>query len=492
MKTNIIKNKRRLRIKWKIFIFLLIFCAILLVILWLLQTVFLNYFYENIKIMELKKNTNLIANNIEDENLAELIASISKSSDVCIFIISSNDNYIFSEDIFSGCAIHKMSIEERYRLIMNAKEQNGVYSEYVSNQPPPVPEGFKELPGIWTKNVKLPQSLVYVKIIEKDDGETITIFMDLVITPVNATVTTLRYQLYLITAIMLILSVFLAILIAKRISKPIEEIGKSAKKLAGGTYDIHFKGKGFLEIEELSDTLNIAAVELSKVESLRRELIANISHDLRTPLSLIYSYAEMMHDFPDEITLEQTNIIMDETNRLTTLVNDMLDISKIESGTHDLTIKRFNLTKSVKSMTDRFIELVKKDGYHIIFDYDKDVFVNGDEGKLIQAYYNLLINAVNHTGLDKSIKVLQIINDNNIQIAVTDTGEGIAYDDLPYIWDRYYKVDKKHKRAVTGTGLGLSIVKKIMELHKGEYGVKSDQGKGSTFFIQINETEKDG
>jgi signal transduction histidine kinase len=117
--------------------------------------------------------------------------------------------------------------------------------------------------------------------------------------------------------------------------------------LAKGNYEAEFKGKGYLEIKELSDTLNTAATELSKVERLRRELIANISQDLRTPLAFIYSYAEMMHDFPEEVTPEQSQIIMEETKRLTSLVNDMLDISLLEAGVSKLNKTNYNLTNNI-------------------------------------------------------------------------------------------------------------------------------------------------
>ena len=199
--------------------------------------------------------------------------------------------------------------------------------------------------------------------------------MNSAISPVNATVTTLRVQLYVITGIMVILSILLALIIAKRVSKPIEEINKSAKILAKGNYDIRFNGQGFLEIDELSNTLNATATELSKVESLRRELMANISHDLRTPLSLIYSYAEIMHDFPDEIKPDHTQIIMDETDRLSTLVNDVLDISKLEEGMQRLNKTEFNITQNIMTTCNRIAALIEKDGYQISFSYDSEVSV---------------------------------------------------------------------------------------------------------------------
>jgi His Kinase A (phosphoacceptor) domain./Histidine kinase-, DNA gyrase B-, and HSP90-like ATPase./HAMP domain. len=277
----------------------------------------------------------------------------------------------------------------------------------------------------------------------------------------------------------------LAIIIAKYISKPIEQINRSAKALATGNYETEFHGSGYLEIKELSDTLNTAAVELSKVERLRRELMANVSHDLRTPLSLIYSYAEMMHDFPDEVTPEQSQIIMDEAKRLSSLVNDMLDLSLIESGASKLNKAYYNLTESLKATVSRMNELVKKEGYKLIFEYNEDVNINGDEVKITQAFYNLLINAITHGGDDKIVLVRQIVNGNTVKIEVADHGNGIRKSDLPYIWERYYKVDKNHKRPIMGTGLGLSIVKKVIEMHDGSYGVESEEGKGSIFWFSL-------
>src|SRR5699024_3612260 len=122
-----------------------------------------------------------------------------------------------------------------------------------------------------------------------------------------------------------------------------EKLNNGAKLLASGDYNIHFTGTSYREIHELSDTLNYTASELSKVEDLRRELMANISHDLRTPLALIYSYAEMMHDFPKEVTQEHTEVIMEETTRLSNLVSDIFDVSQLETGTTELNKKIYNI-----------------------------------------------------------------------------------------------------------------------------------------------------
>ena len=328
-----------------------------------------------------------------------------------------------------------------------------------------------------------------MKIVDNPSGTQQAIIIRAVISPVNATVTTLRYQLYYISGLMLLFSIVLAIAIAKKVSKPIEEITRGAHSLAKGNYGTRFTGTGYSEIIALSNTLNKAAVELGRVEGLRRELLANVSHDLRTPLALIFSYAEMMNDFPEEATAEQTKAIMDEARRLTTLVNDILDISNLESDMEKLNATRFNLTQGISETTARIGALLNNEGFRITFCYDGDIYVNADELKISRAFYNLLINAVNYSGDSREVTVTQAANGNSVRISVEDGGEGIEEADLPFVWERYYRSGAKHKRAVTGTGLGLSIVKKIIELHCGRYGVESKVGKGSVFWFEIEIAE---
>lgn len=480
-------NLNKLSLKWKVFAFLLGFCALLLIILWLFQTVFLDSFYRNIKVMQTKNSAGTIAGNIDNINLSDLVDSISQDDNVSIEVLDWSGGIIYSADVLKDSIIRMMPVQEKMKLVSNALNQRGEFYEYMTASPPRHPDRNDSFIGRLPQSNNLPmQSLIYVKLVENSSGKSVAVLMESIISPLSATVQTLRYQLYFVTIIMVILATLLALIIAKQVSRPIEEINKSAKVLAKGNYNIHFDGKGFLEVSELSNTLNTAAAELNKVESLRRELLANISHDLRTPLSLIYSYAEVMHDFPQEITQEQTEVIMDETQRLSSLVNDVLDISRLESGMQQPNKVSFNLTQSIKETAGRIAELVKKDGYKLNFNYDREVTVFADEVSITQVFYNLLVNAINYTGEDKTITVRQIVSNENVRIEVSDTGKGIAPVDLPYIWDRYYKVDKKHKRAVTGTGLGLSIVKRIMELHGGSYGVESSQdGRGSTFWFSL-------
>ena len=471
------------RLKWKIFAFLLGFCFLLLVMLWLFQTVFLDAFYRHIRVMEVRRSAAAIVHavntqNAERENINEIIRDISDINDISVNIIDLEGRSLLSASPRIGRR------EEITSLMERAIESEGEIYEYISipgNQSRSVTSGRRAE----VRNRQPVHSLIYVRIANNSLYEQYAIIIRAIISPVDATVTTLRHQFYYISGIILFLSVILAIIIAKHVAKPIEEITKSAMILARGSYDTYFTGKGYKEIAVLSDTLNKAASELSRVEYLRRELLANVSHDLRTPLALIYSNAEMMHDFPKEITPEQTQTIMDETKRLAALVNDVLDISMMENDMEKIDLSRYNLTQSILEIIESIKQLLSKEKFEITFSYDSDIYVNADKAKIDRVFYNLLINAVNYSSDNRNILVEQAIADNRVRISVIDYGEGIGEIDLPFIWDRYYKSGKTHKRAITGSGLGLSIVKKIIDIHGGKYGVVSEAGKGSTFWFEI-------
>lgn len=265
-------------------------------------------------------------------------------------------------------------------------------------------------------------------------------------------------------------------------------MSKEARLLATGNYNVNFSGKGYKESEELANSLNFAAGELSKLDSLQKELIANISHDLRTPLTMISGYAEMMRDIPGEMTGDNLKIIIDESQRLSMLVSDVMDLSKLGANIEELKKSEFSLTEKIEAVIERIGKMSACDGYKINFVCDHDAIVYADETRILQVIYNLITNAINHTGEDRTVNVRQIVLDGGkaVRIEVTDSGEGIKEEDLPYIWDRYYKVDRVHKRASVGSGLGLSIVKNILKLHSANFGVESREGEGSTFWFELS------
>jgi signal transduction histidine kinase len=472
-------------IRIKIFVYLLIFCSALLALLWLFQVVFLDSVYKSVKTGEVKAAMNTLIANLDNDNLSGIASDIFERQDINIEILSANGAAIYTSGQ-NDFLPQRESVREISRLYLLTLENGGEYFERPFKNGDDPPKGGPQPRG----GPPRLQALYHCKLIEHPSGN-VFIILTALISPVDATVGTLRIELYFVTGFMVLFSMLLALLIARHISKPIISVSESAKTLAAGRYDVLFDARGYREIRELSDTLNVAAKELSAVDGLRRELVANISHDLRTPLTLIAGYAEAMRDLPGENTPENAQIIVEEANRLNRLVGGVLDLSKLQSGGQKLKPLPYNLTKSLRETALRLAELTKAGGYTILFEADADAHVTADESHISQAVYNLLANAVSFTGEDKTVTLRQIMEPGAVTVEVADTGKGIAPEELGHLWDRYYRAEKKHKRAEIGSGIGLSIVKSIMELHGGAYGVKSEPGKGSVFWIRLKRQERE-
>lgn len=313
-------------------------------------------------------------------------------------------------------------------------------------------------------------------------------FLEDVIQPFATDFTLTNIMMGIALFISFILATVMSLFISYRISRPLQKISQQAKILASGNYDFIFDETGYLETVELGKSLNEMRNELAKTSKLQRQLISNISHDLRTPLTLIRSYAEMVRDLSyanDEKRTTHLNIIIDETDRLTNLVNDILTLSKLESGITKMDITYFSLSDLMLQIINRFEILTQRDSYEFITSIDKDVTINADRKKVEVAIYNLIANACNYTGEDKKVYI-NLSYDDGALVEIKDTGIGISIEDIDNIWNRYYRSSDLHKRAQIGTGLGLSIVKEIFEAHGFSYGVKSNDEHGSNFWFKIN------
>lgn len=301
-----------------------------------------------------------------------------------------------------------------------------------------------------------------------------------------------QMQMYIliIVVVAIALAFLISYIIAQRLSKPLRNLSLTATQLAKGNYGVNFDSVDYQEIAQLSETLNTVKDEVKKSDDFQKELLANVSHDLKTPLTMIKAYASMVKEISGddpEKREKHLQVIIDESDRLTGLVNDVLKTSKITSGLEQLNKKVFNLTEFVYGVLNKFEYLQETQGYTIMVDIDPNLYTLADEEKIGQVIYNLFSNAVNYTGEDKTIYVSLKDNpqENRIKFSVRDTGKGISEEELQHIWDRYYRSKDAHTRPVKGTGLGLNIVKYILQSHSFDFGVKSEVGKGSVFTVDF-------
>jgi len=462
-----IKNKiRDLRnsLHFKTLEYLIVFSITILLLLWLIQIVFFKIYYEKYQISYMSELVETIQN-ISTDDIYDSLDSISLDNNMCLEYIDYWGNKKYYNDRTSTCLLGKStSLDKEINNIKN-KDQD-VYFEKVLN---PINNSISLLYGI-----------------KKDTGY---IFLFTSLEDVGTTTSMLKGQLIYITLLAIIFAIVIALFLSNRIATPITNITNKAKRLAKGNYDIYFEGTGIKEIDDLASTLNYLEEEVSKTDEYRRDLMANVSHDLKTPLTMIKAYAEMVKDITlddKEKSTKNLNIIIEEADRLNILVNDILELSKLQAGSQELDIEEFDIVILVKDILSRYSIIKDTENYNLVLESSDSIIVNADKKRISQVIYNLINNAINYTGDDLKVTVRLTDNKKSCLVEIIDTGKGIDKKDLVNIWDRYYKKEKNHKRNVVGTGLGLSIVKNILEQHNFTYGVKTKKNKGTNFYFEIN------
>lgn len=449
----------------------MIFTVAILVLLWLFLFVFLESYYEGMKTREILKSVSKIKQAYGTNDFDETLETLAFKNNMCIVVTDKYNNVEYSYEMMAGrCLIHGNYGANIYKIRNEVIDSNGN-------------EIFYALKDRQSDS----KMLIYGMMIGTNNNVKGFVYLNTLLEPIDSSAGIIKRQLIYITMIILILAFVISLFISKKISKPIAGITSSAQKFAKGDYSTNFNGGEYTETQQLATVLNYAGKEISKVDGLRRDLISNISHDLRTPLTIIKSYAEMIRDLSGDNPQkrsEHVNVIIDESDRLSALVNGLLELSKLESGNSELNYTTFNINSKIEEILQRYEIYAERDGYEFIYEADEDVEVSADVPKIEQVMYNLINNAVNYTGDDKKIKIKQINKQSSVRIEIIDTGKGIDQEMLPLIFDRYYR-DKKNARETAGTGLGLSIVKEILKLHGYPFGVSSEIDKGSTFWFEI-------
>ncbi|MEG2457466.1 MAG: HAMP domain-containing sensor histidine kinase [Bacilli bacterium] len=450
----------------KIWLYLALFSTIILIFLWTFLGLSLKGYYELNVRKTIKDIGQYVSSTYDKENRDLYYDRLSYTNNICIEIIENKNLVYTSQSISKGCITNTNA---NYKTDFMVSNKNNADYSVVNNR---------------LQNKTLIRA---VKV-----NPTTFAFINTSLEPIDRTVTILKQLLIITTLLIFTLSFIVAVFISRKISKPIINIKKQAKNMSDGDYTTPFNSnENIAEINELADTLNETRIELAKTEETRRDLMANVSHDLKTPLTMIKAYAEMARDLNISSTSKRTdnlNIIIEESDRLNLLVNDILELSKAENKIGELDYTEIDLIKLIKTILKRYDVYKIQDKYKFIFNYPKKtkIKINADKKKIEQVIYNLINNAVNYTGKDNLVTVNVEKNEDNVLVSITDTGKGIEQKDIEHIWDKYYKNDKHHKRNVVGTGLGLSIVKTILVLHGYKYGVYSKVNEGTTFYFIID------
>lgn len=469
--------------KFKLWMYFVLFTALIFTVLWLLQTVFLQSFYNAMLIGNTRSAARRIAENSQDENINDIIDELTHDNSILVFITDENGNILYSSDEFKG--LH----DKRH----TGSEVSGRKGERRGDTYRMLPDGYDEFLDKLEESdngiaeYSMESLYVYGAYIDYyGSSERAVLYVGVTIDTVGASVQIISIQLIWVTVLSLLAGFILSWFIARRFADPLARLSGKAVKLGEKDYPTDFK-KGFCsELDQLSDTLDKTNDKLNRSRDFQMELLANVSHDLRTPVTMIKGYAEMVRDisWEDEQQCQKDlAVVIKEADRLTALVNEIMEYSELQTDSVKEEFVPVDISRLTRKVADSFDTLYKHEGIVIEQSIDDGILVNGNSGRLQRALFNLMDNAFRHTGDGKRIKVALHVQDGTASLEVTDFGEGIPESELPHIWDRYYTSRQRKGKGVSG--LGLAIVRQIAEMHGGSCSVTTEKGKGSTFIIKL-------
>jgi signal transduction histidine kinase len=282
------------------------------------------------------------------------------------------------------------------------------------------------------------------------------------------------------------IALLLTFVLSRRMTSPIGALAKAARRLGRGDLSQRVQLQGEGEVAALAQAFNSMAADLEHVEQLRRNMVADVAHELRTPLSNIQGYLEAIRDRVIKLDAATIRSLSEEAALLSRLVNELQELSLAEAGELKLVYQAEDITKLVKQAVTPWQPKVTAKEISLSLDLPDNLPpVNIDWQRVNQVLHNLLENAVAYTRKGGTVNVAAITQGDWVEVSVSDTGEGIPAEDLPHIFERFYRVDKSRARATGGSGLGLTIAKRLVESHGGKITVQSKLGKGSRFSFTL-------
>ncbi len=416
-----------------------------------------------------------VVKSLSPESIALLNEEIEQGrmniDDVCIDISDKSLNNVFlQENLSSVCTLHNAS-----GMLGESTGPNGDVAQLVRG----------EVFAYGHCDLVLDMQMV---VGQKTQNEEVAVVLSVGLERVPQATEVLKELMFFVGLLMMCVAVLLAWIFSFWFTKPLRRLSAATKEVTKGNYDARVQVLGADEIAHLSTDFNHMAEEVQKSYESQRDLYANVSHDLRTPLTLIKGYAETLRDLtggdPKKRT-EQLNVIVDESNRLSALVNNVLELSRMSSGVEKYNPVCFDLTQLCEEVGERYEGAGTGDNYHFVFEGEQPLDVMADPELLQRALHNLLGNALKHIGEDGYIGLRVFkTQENRARVEVVDHGAGICEKDMPHLFDKYYR--SRADSGKPGTGLGLSITKAIFTAGGLSYGVDSKEGEGARFWFEID------
>ena len=285
-----------------------------------------------------------------------------------------------------------------------------------------------------------------------------------------------------------ILIIGLSFILSKKITSPLIKVKNAALAVAQGNYQQNIEGKGDDELAELIDAFNLMSRKLHKLEKIRKESTSDLAHELRTPLTTIKGYLEAIEDGKMEADQETIKEMQEESQRMTILIEKLNEFANAQNKIFNLTEEKVNLNTIIKKVIKQHHNFLNKKNIKLKLKLDANLYIKGDKDSLFQIFNNIIENAIKYNIEDGKIEIKAVRGKNNLVVSIQDSGIGISEDDLPFIFERFYRADKSRNSKNKGTGIGLAVAKELMEAHQGKIEVESNKS-GTLFKLIFTKTE---
>lgn len=427
---------------------------VVLLLFWLTQVVFINRIYEYYKINQLKSYSEQIVQAINNNN-EMLISELIDKSNARVIAITENDIVIAGNN--RGHGMRGLGIPE---ILLRPTNTTKVVKY--------------EHPFLHIEYLSIVRPFLY-------NGKPAILIMSLPEASINDSVNLFKEVFWWIFALTIVSTLVVSSYMSKKFTRPIQILKNAAHEIASGNLNVKINYKEEDELGDLAKSMNTMVKQLSITDKFRKDLIANISHDLKTPLGLIRGYSEMLLDYYGEDKEKREkylNTVIKETERMSKLVDDVLQLSKLQSGMIEVKEETIDLEKLIFEILDIFEIQILEKNIEVKLENLK-VKVVADREMIKRAIINIISNAIASMENGGTLSITAELQDKNVLIKISDTGCGIPEKDLEHIFDRFYKGNK------SGTGLGLAIVKEILTLHQSDFGIRSKEGEGTTFYFTL-------
>ncbi|KKC30164.1 sensory transduction histidine kinase [Caldanaerobacter subterraneus subsp. pacificus DSM 12653] len=441
-------------IRKKLFISYLSIGMVVLLLFWLTQVVFINRIYEYYKVNQLKSYSEQIVQAINNNN-EMLISELIDKSNARVIAITENDIVIAGNN--RGHGMRGLGIPE---ILLRPTNTTRVVKY--------------EHPFLHIEYLSIVRPFLY-------NGKPAILIMSLPMAAINDSVNLFKEVFWWIFALTIVSTLVVSNYMSKKFTRPIQILKNAAHEIASGNLNVKINYKEEDELGELAKSMNTMVKQLSITDKFRKDLIANISHDLKTPLGLIRGYSEMLLDYYGEDKEKREkylNTVIKETERMSKLVDDVLQLSKLQSGMVEVKEETIDLEKLIFEILDIFEIQILEKNIEVRLENLK-VKVVADREMIKRAIINIISNAIASMENGGTLSITAELQDKDVLIKISDTGCGIPEKDLEHIFDRFYKGNK------SGTGLGLAIVKEILTLHQSDFGIRSKEGEGTTFYFTL-------